>query len=108
MGVSEVIAAVNFACENDLVVAVCSGGHSVPGYGVCEGGLVIDLSTMKGIFWVDSEARTVRAQAGVTWGKFDRETQTFGLAVTCGRVTHTGIAGLTWAAAAAGWSGSTG
>ena len=93
-GVSDVIAAVNFARENDLVVAVRGGGHSVPGYGVCEGGLVIDLSPMKGI-WVDSEARTVRAQAGVTWGEFDRETQTFGLAVTGGRVTHTGIAGLT-------------
>jgi FAD/FMN-containing dehydrogenase len=93
-GVSDVIAAVNFARENELVVAVRGGGHSVPGYGVCDGGIVIDLSPMKGI-WVDPEARTVRAQAGVTWGEFDRETQTFGLAVTGGRVTHTGIAGLT-------------
>ena len=93
-GVADVIAAVNFARENELVVAVRGGGHSVPGYGVCEGGIVIDLSPMKGI-WVDPGTRTVRAQAGVTWGEFDRETQQFGLAVTGGRVTHTGISGLT-------------
>ncbi len=93
-GVADVIAAVNFARENESVVAVRGGGHSVPGYGVCEGGIVIDLSPMKGI-WVDPEARTARAQAGVTWGEFDRETQQFGLATTGGRVTHTGISGLT-------------
>ncbi len=93
-GVADVIAAVNFARENDLVVAVRGGGHSVPGYAVCEGGIVIDLSPMKGV-WVDPAARTARAQAGATWGEFDRETQQFGLAVTGGRVTHTGIAGLT-------------
>lgn len=93
-GVADVIAAVNFARENGLVVAVRGGGHSVPGYGVCEGGIVIDLTPMKGI-WVDPDARTARAQAGVTWGEFDRETQVFGLATTGGRVTHTGIAGLT-------------
>ena len=93
-GVADVIAAVNFARENDLVVAVRGGGHSVPGYGVCDGGIVIDLTPMKGI-WVDPDARTARAQAGVTWGEFDRETQEFGLAVTGGRVTHTGISGLT-------------
>ncbi len=93
-GVADVIAAVNFARENDLVVAVRGGGHSVPGYGVCDGGIVIDLSPMKGIR-VDPDARTVHAQAGVTWGEFDRETQVFGLAVTGGRVTHTGISGLT-------------
>jgi hypothetical protein len=93
-GVADVIAAVNFARDNDLVVAVRGGGHSVPGYGVCDGGIVIDLTPMKGI-WVDPSARTARAQAGVTWGEFDRETQQFGLAVTGGRVTHTGISGLT-------------
>ncbi len=93
-GVADVIAAVNFARENDLVVAVRGGGHSVPGYGVCDGGIVIDLTPMKGI-WVDPDARTARAQAGATWGEFDRETQQFGLATTGGRVTHTGIAGLT-------------
>ena len=93
-GVADVIAAVNFARENELVVAVRGSGHSVPGYGVCDGGIVIDLSPMKGIR-VDPDARTVHAQAGVTWGEFDRETQVFGLAVTGGRVTHTGISGLT-------------
>jgi FAD/FMN-containing dehydrogenase len=61
---------------------------------VCEGGIVIDLSPMKGI-WVDPEIRTARAQAGLTWAEFDRETQQFGLATTGGRVTHTGISGLT-------------
>src|ERR687890_471535 len=93
-GTADVIAAVNFAHDNELVVAVRGGGHSVPGYAVCEGGIVIDLSPMKGI-WVDPDTRTARAQAGVTWGEFDRETQQFGLATTGGRVTHTGIAGLT-------------
>src|SRR5215217_767231 len=93
-GVVDVVATVNFARENELVVAVRGGGHSVPGYGTCDGGLVIDLSPMKGI-WVDPDSRIARAQAGVTWGEFDRETQQFGLAVTGGRVTHTGIAGLT-------------
>jgi len=93
-GVADVAAAVNFARANELVVAVRGGGHSVPGYAVCEGGIVIDLSPMKGIR-VDPDARTARAQAGVTWGEFDRETQQFGLATTGGRVTHTGIAGLT-------------
>jgi FAD/FMN-containing dehydrogenase len=93
-GVADVTAAVNFARENELVVAVRGGGHSVPGYATCDGGIVIDLSPMKGI-WVDPEARIARAQAGLTWGEFDRETQHFGLAVTGGRVTHTGIAGQT-------------
>ena len=93
-GVADVVAAVNFARENELVVAVRGGGHSVPGYGSCDGGIVIDLSPMKGV-WVDPEARTARAQAGLTWGEFDRETQHFGLATTGGRVTHTGIAGQT-------------
>src|SRR5215210_1348714 len=93
-GVADVMAAVRFARDNDLTLAIRGGGHSVPGYGVCEGGIVVDLSPMKGV-WVDPEARTARAQAGLTWGELDRETQQFGLAVTGGRVTHTGIAGLT-------------
>ncbi len=93
-GVADVIAAVNFARENELVVAVRGGGHHVAGYGTCDGGLVIDLSPMKGV-WVDVEARAARAQAGLVWGEFDRETQQFGLATTGGRITHTGIAGQT-------------
>ncbi len=71
-----------------------SGGHSWPGLSVCDGGLVIDLSLMKGIR-VDPEARTVRAEAGVLLGELDRETQAFGLVVPAGIVTHTGLAGLT-------------
>ncbi len=93
-GVADVMAAVVFARANELTVAVRGGGHSVPGYGTCDGGIVIDTSTMKGM-WVDPENQTARAQAGLTWGEFDRETQQFGLAVTGGRVSHTGIAGLT-------------
>jgi FAD/FMN-containing dehydrogenase len=93
-GAADVIAAVNFARENSLAVAVRGGGHSASGYGTCDDGLVIDLSPMKGIR-VDRQTRTVRAEAGLTWGEFDRETQAFGLAVTGGRFSTTGIAGLT-------------
>ena len=93
-GVADLIAAVMFAKDNGLLVAVRGGGHSYPGLSVCDGGLVIDLSLMKGIR-VDPEARTVRAQAGVLLGELDRETQAFGLAVPSGIVTHTGLSGLT-------------
>jgi FAD/FMN-containing dehydrogenase len=93
-GVADVVAAVRFARERDLLVAVRSGGHGVAGHAVCDGGLVIDLSLMKGIR-VDPRARTARAQAGVLWGELDRETQLHGLATVGGIVTHTGIAGLT-------------
>jgi FAD binding domain/Berberine and berberine like len=93
-GVADVIAAVKFAKDTGLLVAVRGGGHSYPGLSVCDGGIVIDLSLMKGIR-VDPEARTVRAQAGVLLGELDRETQAFGLAVPSGIVTHTGLSGLT-------------
>jgi hypothetical protein len=93
-GVADVIAAVRFARRTGLVVAVRGGGHSFPGLSVCDGGIVIDLSLMKGIR-VDPEARTARAQAGVLIGELDRETQAFGLAATGGIVTHTGLSGLT-------------
>jgi FAD/FMN-containing dehydrogenase len=93
-GVADVVAAVAFARERDLLVAVRSGGHGVGGHALCEGGLVIDLSPMKGIR-VDAVARTARAEAGVLWGELDRETQLHGLATVGGIVTHTGIAGLT-------------
>jgi FAD/FMN-containing dehydrogenase len=93
-GVADIVAAVRFARERDLLVAVRGGGHGVGGHAVCEGGLVVDLSPMKGV-WVDPAARTARAQPGVLWGEFDRETQLHGLATTGGIVTHTGIAGLT-------------
>jgi FAD/FMN-containing dehydrogenase len=93
-GVADVVAAVRFARERDLQVAVRSGGHGVGGHALCDGGLVIDLSPMKGIR-VDPVARTGRAEAGVLWGELDRETQLHGLATVGGIVTHTGIAGLT-------------
>ncbi len=93
-GVADVVAAVRFARERDLLVAVRSGGHGVGGHALCDGGLVIDLSPMKGIR-VDPAARTATAEAGVLWGELDRETQFHGLATVGGIVTHTGIAGLT-------------
>jgi FAD/FMN-containing dehydrogenase len=93
-GVPDVVAAVRFARGRDLLVSVRGGGHGVGGHAVCEGGLVIDLSPMKGIV-VEPGRRTARAEAGVLWGELDRETQAFGLATTGGVVTHTGIAGLT-------------
>jgi FAD/FMN-containing dehydrogenase len=93
-GVADVISAVRFARATGLLVAVRGGGHSFPGLSVCDGGLLVDLSPMKGIR-VDPEARTVTAQAGVLLGELDRETQAFGLAVPSGIVTHTGLSGLT-------------
>ena len=93
-GVADVVAAVRFARERDLLVSVRSGGHGVGGHSLCEGGLLIDLSPMKAVR-VDPAGRTARAEAGVLWGELDRETQLFGLATVGGIVTHTGIAGLT-------------
>ena len=93
-GLADVIAAVRFARENDLLVAIRGGGHNVGGRAVCDGGLVIDLSRMKGIH-VDARARRVRVQPGVTLGELDRETHVHGLVVPAGVVSKTGIAGLT-------------
>jgi len=93
-GVADVRSSVKFAREHDLGVAVRGGGHNVAGTAVCDDGMVIDLSLMKGMR-VDSRRCTAQAQPGLLWGEFDRETQTFGLACPGGIVTHTGIAGLT-------------
>ena len=93
-GVADVLSAVRFAREHDLLVSVRSGGHGMPGFAVCDGGLMIDLARMKGVH-VDPNNRTVRAEAGVTWAEFDHETQAFSLATTGGVVGSTGIAGLT-------------
>jgi FAD/FMN-containing dehydrogenase len=93
-GVADVIEAVNFARANEIVVAVRGGGHNVAGNAVCDGGMVIDLSRMKGIR-VDPSAGRARAQPGVLWGEFDHETQAFGLATTGGIQSTTGIAGFT-------------
>ena len=93
-GVADVVDAVNLTRRLGLEVAVRGGGHNVAGRATIDGGLVIDLSPMKGIH-VDAECRTVWAQGGVTWGDLNRETQLHGLAVTGGVVSSTGIAGLT-------------
>ena len=93
-GAADVIRAIGFATMSGLPFAIRGGGHSVAGFSTCDGGIVLDMSSMKGIR-VDPERRTVRAQPGLTWGELDRETQAFGLAVTGGRVTNTGIVGFT-------------
>ena len=92
--VADVIAAVNFAREQGLTLAVRSGGHNGPGLGTCDGGLVIDLSPMKGIR-VDPAARTVRVEGGCTWGDVDHATHPFGLATPSGFISTTGVGGLT-------------
>ena len=93
-GVADVINSVNFARTNNLLVSVRCGGHNFPGNSVCDGGLTIDLSPMKGIR-VDAAQSTVRAEGGVKWGEFDHETQAFGLATPGGTDADTGIGGLT-------------
>src|SRR5215218_3068988 len=91
---ADVAIALRFAGSHGLLVAVRGGGHSFPGHSVCDDGMVIDLSLMKGIR-VDPDARTARVQAGVLLGDLDHATQAYALAVTTGIVTHTGVAGLT-------------
>ncbi|MHA2246686.1 MAG: FAD-binding oxidoreductase [Candidatus Hodarchaeales archaeon] len=93
-GPADVIDAVKFARAHDLLVSVRGGGHNVSGNALCDDGMVIDLSKMKGIR-LDLKSATAHAQAGVTLGELDRETQVFGLSVPSGIVTTTGIAGLT-------------
>ncbi|SRR5712692_3604322 len=99
-GVTDVIHCVNFAQENNLLVAVRGGGHNVAGNAVCDGGLMIDLSRMKSVR-VDPARRTARAEPGLTWGEFDHETQTFGLAGAGARSPRPASRGLPWAAAGA-------
>jgi FAD/FMN-containing dehydrogenase len=94
VGVADVQRTVDLARTHALHVSVRGGGHSAPGYGTNDGGLVIDLSPMKGIR-VNPDARTVQAQGGALWRDLDHETQAFGLATTGGTVSNTGIAGLT-------------
>jgi FAD/FMN-containing dehydrogenase len=93
-GAADVITAVHFARDHRLLVSVKGGGHNITGNAVSEGGLMIDLSPMKGVR-VDPVKRTARAEAGLNWGEYNRETQAFGLASTGGVVSTTGIAGLT-------------
>jgi FAD/FMN-containing dehydrogenase len=93
-GTADVVAAVDFAREHDLLLSVRGAGHNVAGHALCDGGLMIDLSQMKGIH-VDPHAQTARVQPGVDLGDLDRETQLFGLATPTGIVSKTGLAGLT-------------
>jgi FAD/FMN-containing dehydrogenase len=93
-GTADVAHAVRFAREHKLLSSVRGGGHNIAGLAVCDGGLMIDMSLMRGV-WVDAKSRTARAQAGCTLGDLDRETQVHGLAAVLGFVSQTGIAGLT-------------
>ena len=90
----DVTAAVNFARENELDLAVRGGGHSVPGFGTCDDGVALDLSGMRGVT-VDPKNRTARAQGGATWGNFNDATHVHGLATTGGIISTTGVGGLT-------------
>ena len=93
-GTADVVAAVNFARDNDLTPTVRGGGHSVAGLSSSDGGFVLDLSSMRGV-QVDPEARLARVQGGAVLGDVDRETQVFGLATPFGVASETGVAGLT-------------
>lgn len=94
IGTADVVAAVRFAREHDLEIAVRGGGHNVAGTAVCDDGIVIDLSAMRAVR-VDAAERRAWVQGGALWGDVDHETQAHGLAVTGGIVSHTGVAGLT-------------
>jgi FAD/FMN-containing dehydrogenase len=91
--VADVITAVTFAREHDVLLAIRSGGHNGAGLGTCDDGLVIDLSRMKGVR-VDPAKGTVRVEPGCTWGDVDHATHAFGLAVPCGIISTTGVSGL--------------
>ena len=94
LGVADVVTCVHFARERGLALSIKGGGHNISGLAVCDGGLMLDMSLMRGV-WVDPTARTARAQPGCLLGDMDRETQLHGLAAVLGFVSNTGIAGLT-------------
>jgi hypothetical protein len=93
IGTADVVAAVRFARDHDLEIAIRGGGHNVAGTAVCDDGIVIDLSAMRAVR-VDPAHRWAWVQGGALWGDVDRETQMHGLATTGGIVSHTGVAGL--------------
>lgn len=94
IGTADVIECVNFARTNGILISVKGGGHNIAGTGVCDGGLCLDMSLMKGVF-VDTVNRVAHVQPGCLLGDVDRETQIHGLATTLGFVSETGVAGLT-------------
>src|SRR5262245_12324825 len=94
IGTADVAAAVRFARDHDLEIAIRGGGHNVAGTAVCDDGIVIDLSAMRAVR-VDSADRRAWVQGGALWGDVDHETQAHGLSTTGGIVSHTGVAGLT-------------
>ena len=106
-GTADVVDIVNWAGERNLLVAVRGGGHSVAGLSSCDGGVVIDLTRMRGVT-VDPVTRRASVQGGALWGDVDRETQAFGLVVPGGVVSETGVGGLTLGGGRAGSAGSTG
>ncbi len=93
-GVADVVACVDFARRNDLLVSIRGGGHNAGGLGVCDGGLVIDLSEMRGV-QVDAANRTVRVEGGSLWSDVDAATHPHGPAVPSGVIASTGVGGLT-------------
>lgn len=99
--VKDMQSVIRFAAEHELLIAIKSGGHSLPGHSTCDDGLMLDLSMLKKIT-VNAEHKTAEAEPGVLWGEMDRATQEYGLAVTGGQISHTGIAGLT-VGAGLGW-----
>ncbi|MFQ5420025.1 MAG: FAD-binding oxidoreductase, partial [Anaerolineae bacterium] len=94
LGTHDVVQGVNFAREQGLLLAIKGGGHNVAGNAVCDGGVVLDLSLMRSVH-VDPKKKTVRCDAGCLLSDVDYETQLFGLAISGGIVSHTGVAGLT-------------
>jgi FAD/FMN-containing dehydrogenase len=94
LGVADVRTCVNFAREHGVLLSIKGGGHNISGLAVCDGGLMLDMSRMRGV-WVDPTKRTALAQAGCLLGDVDRETQVHGLAAVLGFISNTGIAGLT-------------
>ena len=91
---ADVVRAVTFARERELLLAVRGGGHSFPGYSTCDGGLVIDLSPMRTVE-VRAETRTVRVAGGAWGAHVDAAAQKYALATTLGQISNTGVAGLT-------------
>lgn len=91
---ADVIAAVNFGRENNMLIAVRGGGHNAGGLGVCDDGLVIDLSNINSVY-VDTKSKTIRVGGGTTWGDVDHATHPYKLAVPAGIISTTGVGGLT-------------